>query len=165
MIKENKFREDLFYRLNVVSIELPPLRQHKEDIPLLVNYFIEKFAKETNKTIKGVSKETLDYLMKYNFPGNIRELENLIERAAVLTRDEYISKNDLPIPVKENIGGSVIDPYNLEDDYETKMKQYESVMIQEALGRTNGNQSAAARLLNISERHLRSRLERLGLKK
>lgn len=165
MIKENEFREDLFYRLNVVSINLPPLRQRKDDIPILTDHFIKKFADEINKNIKGITKEALDYLIKYNFPGNIRELENLIERAIVLTRDEYISKNDLPLPTKDKADSRAFDPYNLDDNYETKMKVFESAMIQEALSRTNGNQSAAARLLEITERHLRSRLERLDLRK
>jgi len=165
MIKENEFREDLFYRLNVVSINLPPLRQRKDDIPILTDHFIKKFADEINKNIKGITKEALDYLIKYNFPGNIRELENLIERAIVLTRDEYISKNDLTLPTKDKADSRAFDPYNLDYNYETKMKIFESAMIQEALSRTNGNQSAAARLLEITERHLRSRLERLDLRK
>jgi len=165
MIKENEFREDLFYWLNVVSINLPPLRQRKDDIPILTDHFIKKFADEINKNIKGITKEALDYLIKYNFPGNIRELENLIERAIVLTRDEYISKNDLTLPTKDKADSRAFDPYNLDYNYETKMKIFESAMIQEALSRTNGNQSAAARLLEITERHLRSRLERLDLRK
>ena len=165
MIKEKEFREDLFYRLNVVSINLPPLRQRKEDIPLLADHFIKKFTEETNKNVKGITREAMDYLIKYNFPGNIRELENLIERAIVLSRGEYISQNDIPLPANEKTENTAFDPYDLEDNYETKMKTFESAMIQEALSRTKGNQSAAARILGITERHLRSRLERLELKK
>jgi two-component system NtrC family response regulator len=165
MIKEKEFREDLFYRLNVVAINLPPLKQRKEDISLLVDHFVKKFSGETGKQVKGVTKEALDYLIKYNYPGNIRELENMIERAIVLSREEYITKDDLPMPVTFEKEDCVFDPHNLEEDYDTKIKAYETAIIQEALSRTNGNQSAAARLLNITERHLRSRLERLGLKK
>ncbi len=165
MIKEKTFREDLFYRLNVVTINLPPLRERKDDIALLTDHFIKKFSGDIGKNVKGISKEAFDYLIKYNFPGNIRELENMIERAIVLTRNEYITKDDLPAPVISNVGSTEFDPHDLEEDYETKIKKYETAIINEALSRTNGNQSAAARILNITERHLRSRLERLGLKK
>ena len=102
--------------------------------------------------------------MKYSYPGNVRELENIIQRAVVLCRSEYVETTDLPVQVEIKSEKSVIDPLNLDDDYELKMKTFEKEMILEALSRTNGNQSAAARLLNISERHLRSRLERLELK-
>lgn len=161
MIKNKEFREDLFYRLNVVTIVLPPLRKRKDDIPLLLNYFLEIYNKENGKNIKGFSKEAVDQLIKYDYPGNIRELENIVERAVVLSRDEYISKNDLPINFIQNSTNKIFDPYNLDDSYETKMNEFEKTMINEALSRTNGNKSAAARILGISERHLRSRLERL----
>lgn len=161
MIQNKEFREDLFYRLNVVTITLPPLRQRKDDIPLLINYFLDKYNKENNKSIKGFSKEAIDQLIKYDFPGNIRELENIVERAVVLARDEYIKKDDLPLNLSQSNFNKTFDPFNLDDQYETKMKLFEKAMINEALSRTNGNKSAAARILGISERHLRSRLERL----
>jgi len=161
MIQNKEFREDLFYRLNVVTITLPPLRQRKDDIPLLINYFLDKYNKENNKSIKGFSKEAIDQLIKYDFPGNIRELENIVERAVVLARDEYITKDDLPLNLSQSNFNKTFDPFNLDDHYETKMKLFEKAMINEALSRTNGNKSAAARILGISERHLRSRLERL----
>ncbi len=161
MIKQNEFREDLFYRLNVVTINLPPLRQRKDDIPILVDHFITKYSASIEKSIKGISKEALDQLLKNDFPGNIRELENIIERAIVLTRDEFIKKDDLPLSIDDKSGNRAFDPYSLEDNYEVKMKIFEKTMISEALSRTSGNKSAAARLLGITERHLRSRLERL----
>lgn len=161
MIKMNEFREDLFYRLNVVTINLPPLRQRKDDIPLLVDHFIQKYSATIGKQVTGISKEALDQLIKYDFPGNIRELENMIERAIVLTRDQIITKEDLPITLNEKNNLRAFNPYDLEDSYETKMKLFEKALISEALSRTNGNKSAAARLLGITERHLRSRLERL----
>lgn len=161
MIQNKEFREDLFYRLNVVTITLTPLRQRKDDIPLLINYFLDKYNKENNKSIKGFSKEAIDQLIKYDFPGNIRELENIVERAVVLSRDEYITKDDLPLNLSQSNFNKTFDPFNLDDQYETKMKLFEKAMINEALSRTNGNKSAAARILGISERHLRSRLERL----
>jgi len=161
MIKSNEFREDLYYRLNVVTINLPPLRQRKDDIPILVDHFIQKYSSTIGKNITGISKEALDQLIKYDFPGNIRELENMIERAIVLTRDQTITKDDLPISNNDKNNLRAFNPYDLEDNYETKMKLFEKAMISEALNRTNGNKSAAARLLGITERHLRSRLERL----
>ncbi len=162
MIKNSEFREDLFYRLNVVEIALPSLRQRKEDVPVLADHFIKKYAKENQKEIKGISREALDQLLKYNFPGNVRELENIIERAVVMTRNEFIATEDLPTLTQIKEIDKKLDPYNFDDNYEEKIKSFERTMIQEALNRTNGNKSAAARILGISERHLRSRLERIN---
>ncbi len=161
MIAKGEFREDLFYRLNVVPIVLPTLRQRKEDIPIIAEHFIKKYSTENKKNVNGITREALDQLMKYNFPGNVRELENIIERAVVLTRNEFISKNDLPMLSSQKEVDKNLDPFNFDDGYEIKVKAFETAMIQEALSRTNGNKSAAARILGISERHLRSRLERL----
>jgi len=165
MISKKEFREDLFYRLNVVSINIPPLRNHKTDIQLLIDHFINKYSQQNEKEIKGISKEALDKLMKYDFPGNIRELENMIEHSVVLSRTELIGISDLPKQIEVTNGQSLLDPTNIVDGHESKMKAFESVMIHEALKSTNGNQSAAARKLGITERHLRSRLEKLGMKK
>jgi len=164
MIKKGEFRDDLYYRLNVVTIHIPPLRQRKTDIPILVDHFIKKYSEENGKDIKGITREALDQLMKYDFPGNVRELENIIERAIVLARDDYITQYDLPSQLQVVSERSVLDPYHLEEGYEAKMRAFEKEMIREALKQTNGNQSAAARKLGITERHLRSRLEKLGMK-
>jgi DNA-binding NtrC family response regulator len=147
-----------------VQIWLAPLRKRKSDIPLLTDHFINKYKKENSKDILGLTKESLDKLMKYDFPGNVRELENIIERAVVLCRGEYITTNDLPANVNQISEKGVLDPYNLKDGYESKMQSFEKEMLVEALQQSGGNQSAAARLLGITERHLRSRLERTGLK-
>ncbi len=163
MIANGEFREDLFYRLNVVQINLPPLRQRKEDIPLLIDHFIKKFSEINGKNVSGISREALDKLMKHDYPGNIRELENIIERAVIFARDEIITVNDLPSQLENIATISLLDPKNLTDGYEEKVKAFEREMIKEALLQTNGNKSAAARLLKITERHLRSRLERLDL--
>ena len=162
MIAKGEFREDLFYRLNVVPIVLPTLRQKKEDIPLMADHFIKKYSDENKKNVNGITREALDQLMKYNFPGNVRELENIIECAVVLTRNEMISVQDLPMFSTQKEIDKKMDPYHLDDGYEAKVKAFETAMIQEALSRTNGNKSAAARILGITERHLRSRLERLN---
>lgn len=164
MIKNGSFREDLYYRLNVISIKLPPLRNRKVDLPALINHFIKKYSDENKKMIGGISREAMDKLMKYDFPGNVRELENIIERAVVMCRDEIISVQDLP-PIVENYSyQKILDAHDLSNSYEEKVEEFERAMIKEALSQTNGNQSAAARLLNITERHLRSRLQRLKLK-
>jgi len=165
MLKSGEFREDLYYRLNVVSVKLPKLRDRRGDIPLLAEHFIKKISEINGKNITGITSEALDKIIKYSFPGNVRELENMIEHAIVLCRDEIIGINDLPIQIEATFEKMILDPINLDHEYEEKMKVFESEMIKEALSRTNGNQSAAARILNITERHLRSRLERLGLKK
>jgi two-component system NtrC family response regulator len=161
MIKNGQFREDLFYRLNVVDISLPSLRERKEDIAILADYFINKYSSENLKQVKGINTEALDYITKYHFPGNVRELENIIERAVVLTRNEYLTKEDLPRFNQLKEAERKLDPLNLEDQYEEKVRAFELAAINEALSRTSGNKSAAARLLGISERHLRSRLERI----
>ncbi|MEW5801390.1 MAG: sigma-54 dependent transcriptional regulator [bacterium] len=164
MIKNGEFREDLYYRLNVVTVWLPPLRRRKRDIPVLIDQFIEKFSSENNKKLKGITREALDHLMKYEYRGNVRELENIIERAVVLCRTEYITQNDLPGQLQTVSGKEILNPCNISDGYGEKMRAFEGEMVKEAMKRSNGNQSAAARLLGITERHLRSRLEKLGLK-
>lgn len=95
-VAEGTFRDDLFYRLKVVTMSLPPLRERKEDLPVLIDYFIDKFAKENGKNIKGFTAEARDLLLKYDYPGNVRELENILERAVVIAREQYITTNDLP---------------------------------------------------------------------
>ena len=165
MIKSGGFREDLYYRLNVISIRIPPLRERRIDIPLLINHFLAKYAKENNKVIKGISQEALDKLIKHEYPGNIRELENLIEHSVVMCRGDHISIEDLPQELKIFSERSVFDPANLDEGYTTKLHAFETEMVHKALAKENGNQSAAARLLGISERHLRSRMQILGIKK
>jgi len=163
MIKQGAFREDLFYRINVVTISLPPLRERKTDIPVLLEHFIKKYAQVNNKTISGVSKEAHDYLMRYHFPGNVRELENIIERAVVMAREELISSHDLPAVISESNMNNILDPANFTDGFTEKVAAFETAMIEKALELKNGNQSRAAELLGISERHLRSRMQKLEI--
>jgi DNA-binding NtrC family response regulator len=163
MIEQGTFREDLFYRINVVTITLPPLRERKTDIPILIRHFIHKYAEENNKNIKGISKEAQEYLMRYHFPGNIRELENLIERAVVMGRDEIITLADLPKGLSTNSENTALDPHNFTHHYKEKVAAFETVMIKESLELKKGNQTQAAKLLGISERHLRSRMQKLNI--
>ncbi|MBN1638020.1 MAG: sigma-54-dependent Fis family transcriptional regulator [Ignavibacteriales bacterium] len=164
MIKQKIFREDLYYRLNVVTINLPPLRERKEDIPKLIETFTKKYAIKNGKDILGLTKEAMDKMMKYDYPGNIRELQNIIERAVILSRTEYIIEEDLPFKSEKRVSSDLLDPLLLEHNYKEKMKAFEKEMLVKVLEQTNGNKSAAARLLGITERHLRSRLQILNMK-
>ena len=165
LINDGKFREDLFYRINVVTIEIPPLRERKEDILPLIGFFIDKFIKDTNKEKAEFSKEALDVLIRYNYPGNIRELENIVHHSIVLSRNEIISTDDLPLGIKnlksEEHIKKLSEMLTLPDQVET----FEKKMIIKALHESNNNQSKAAKALGISEGNLRYKLEKLGLKR
>jgi two-component system NtrC family response regulator len=163
LIKNGLFREDLFYRINVVTINLPALRERKIDIPVLIRHFIEKYALENDKNVQEISKEAQDYLMRYGYPGNIRELENIIERAVVMSREKVITTIDLPAGLSLTNEKSAFDPDDFTDSYTTKVAAFETAMIDSALELKNGNQSRAAELLGISERHLRSRMSKLNI--
>jgi DNA-binding NtrC family response regulator len=163
-IKDGTFREDLYYRLNIVLLDLPPLRERREDILPLIDHFIEKYAKENNKEKLSLSKEASDSLIKYNFPGNVRELENIIERAVVLCRSEVIIFNDLPIVVK---GFKAENEISLKESG-TMIEQVEVLekqLIYDALSKANGNQSLAGRMLGLTERNLRYKMQKYGIKK
>jgi len=160
-VKEGDFREDLFYRLKVVTMSVPPLRERKEDLSLLMNYFINKFAAENGKIIKGLTAEARDVLLKYDYPGNVRELENILERAVVIAREQYITTGDLPF--KSDF---------LPEDSEKKpvgalkesLDDLEKKLIMEAMVKSRDNQTKAAEILGISERMLRYKLKKYGLK-
>ncbi len=158
LIKNNSFREDFYYRINVVSINIPPLRERRDDIPLLIDFFVRKF----DHPEKQLTREALDILMKYDYPGNVRELENIVQRACVLSRGNTISTNDLPLNVrslKAENNSSEFQPRI--DDINLQVETLEKEIIRMALKETNGNQSKAAKLLNISERNLRYKLEKM----
>lgn len=165
LIKQGRFREDLYYRINVVPIVLPPLRDRREDIPLLLDHFIQKFNSENNKHVKGLSEESLAILMDYDWPGNVRELENLIERAVTLTSNGYIQPNELPLSlihlpefesIKESVLGGRISLVEGEEKFEREI-------IQDALKKTNYVQSHAADMLGISRRILKYKMDKLGI--
>jgi two-component system NtrC family response regulator len=162
-IKDGTFREDLYYRLNVVTIKIPPLRERKEDVPLLVEHFTDLYCKENNREKLEVSKEAFDMLMKYNYPGNIRELENIIERAVVLTRGDLITLNDLPVQLrgfKEELSRPVLGKGTLPEQVEAVEKE----LIYDALKESGGNQTKAGKLLGITERNLRYKLKKYNIK-
>jgi len=162
-IKEGTFREDLYYRLNVVTIKIPSLRERKDDIPSLIEYFTELYCKENGREKLEISKEAFDILMKYNYPGNVRELENIIERAVVLTRGNLITLNDLPLHVrgfKEELSRPVLGKGTLPEQVEAIEKE----LIFDALKESGGNQTKAGKLLGITERNLRYKLKKYNIK-
>ncbi len=159
-IREGAFREDLFYRLNVVVMSIPPLRERKADIPLLTEHFLERYARENGKEIDGLSREAKDLLLKYDYPGNVRELENIIERAVVISRGPVISVEDLPFQERAPGNGTERSGSLMKDSVEA----LEQRLIEDAMRQVNNNQSRAADLLGISERMLRYKLKKYGLK-
>ena len=162
LVADGGFREDLFYRLNVVSVQLPPLRSRKRDIPVLVEHFLARYAEENAKTIEGVSKEAMDLLMRYVYPGNVRELQNIIERAVVMARGDVVTKNDLSLEGQEM--QSAAESLPSATTLSEQVEDLEKKAIAEALQQANGIQSRAADILGLTERNLRYKLKKYGLK-
>jgi two-component system response regulator HydG len=162
-VRDGTFREDLFYRLNVIGIHLPALRDRPEDIPLLADYFVRRYAQKNNKPVGGVTEEAREAIVRYRWPGNVRELENVVERAIVLTRGTMIDLRDLPAPVQSGGGGpregmrrdgaKVVIPIG------TKLEDVERLLIKETLKETGGDKSLAAQLLGIAARTIYRKLE------
>jgi two-component system NtrC family response regulator len=161
-VKAGAFREDLFYRLNVVMMSIPPLRERKEDIPILINHFLKRYAEENGKEIGGLSSEAQDVLLKYDYPGNVRELENIIERAVVIAREDVISVEDLPF--SESMEETTESRKAEEGLLRGSIEELEKKLIVEAMEKAGDHQSRAAELLGISERMLRYKLKKYGLK-
>ena len=159
MIAAGDFRQDFFYRINVITIAIPPLRERKSDIPPLVDHIINDFARTHHKKVTGISSEALDGLMKYDFRGNVRELQNILQRAIVLCRSDILTSEDFAILHKKDDGDALLNPKIVNGDYETKLQAFELAMIKTALAGCNGNKSATARMLGIGERRLRYRLQ------
>lgn len=168
-VEAGKFRQDLFYRLNVVNVALPPLRERKEDIVVLANHFLKKIAEKHNRPIKGFKPETVAYLENYAWPGNVRELENVVERMVILSepKSELIAPESLPLEIR---------PPTLESDttvpqgkpspgVKTMKDAYEKMILLEALMKHDWNQSAAARELEVDEKSVRYKMQKFGIKK
>ncbi len=156
MVRSGEFREDLFFRLNVVAITLPPLRERREDIPLLVDHFLRRFADEGKP--RSISREAMDLLLKHDYPGNVRELENLVHRAVVLARGDTITKADLPL----HLGGLKPEAKGETGAFAERVMAFEKSLIDEALEKAGGVQTRAAAALGMSERHLRYRLKKFA---
>jgi DNA-binding NtrC family response regulator len=159
-LEQGTFREDLYYRLNVVPIDIAPLRQRKEDIPDLVNLFISRFAGDSGKPVEGITQEAMQILVNYHWPGNVRELQNIIERACALAKGVVLKVEDIHLDVRP--ARAVNGAGNFLPDGMT-LEQWEDEMIRESLRRASGNKSQAARLLGLSRNALRYRLSKIGI--
>ena len=151
-VELGRFRKDLFYRINVIRIHIPPLRERREDVAMLVDYFLEKFSLKLNKGQKTLSVEAKNAMMRYDWPGNIRELQNTIERVVALTKNEVIQVEDLLLPVEEFAGSSVV---MMESDKRksfivTTLAEQEKIAIVDALNKYGGNQTKVSHVLGIS---------------
>lgn len=167
-IIQGRFREDFFYRLNVVHIHLPPLRERREDIPLLAQYFLEKYSRELGKDIRSISSYALDVLMKYNFPGNVRELENIIERSVALENSNIVLPDSLVLSEHKREGRKTELPsFHLTSagmDLEKELSELEKELLQQSLQLSNGVIKKAAELLNLSFRSMRWKIKKYDLK-
>ncbi len=161
-LEQGRFREDLYYRLNVVPISIPPLRDRKEDIPFLAIHFVNKLSRDLGSVAKEISPAALDRLLDHSWPGNVRELENTIERSLVLGSSEVLQPAEIRIEAPRNAPISASSQAPLLPEGET-LEHWEQMMIREALRRTNGNKSQAARLLGLTRNALRYRLSQMGL--
>ncbi len=167
-MEEGNFREDLYYRLNVIRVLLPPLREREEDIPLLLDYFLKKFRAEQGKDVKKISSLAMRVLCNYHYPGNVRELENIVERCVTLEQSDQLTAENLPPKIAESVSKM---PTHLRDtelppnglDLNQTLDKVERDLINKALDITGGNRSSAARLLGITFRSLRYRLMKLGM--
>jgi transcriptional regulator with PAS, ATPase and Fis domain len=157
-VKAGKFREDLFYRLQVMPITLPPLRDRKGDVPLLASYFVDRYNREFKKRIRGLSSAALALVDQYSWPGNIRELRNAIERAMLLTTDDWIEPQDLTTLTRK----AAPTQFELPADG-VSLEEVERQLLTQALERTGGNQTQAAQLLRINRDQVRYRIEKFGL--
>jgi transcriptional regulator with PAS, ATPase and Fis domain len=160
-VKQGRFREDLYYRLNVMQITLPSLREHPSDVPLLVNYYIDIFSREFRKTIRGVTPEALQLLKAYRWPGNIRELRNAVERALLLAEGEWLTPDLLPVTAAR---ASTAQTMELPEEG-VSLETLERELVVQALRRTGGNQTKAAALLGLNRDQIRYRIEKFSLDK
>jgi transcriptional regulator with PAS, ATPase and Fis domain len=162
LIAQGKFRKDLFYRLNIISIEIPPLRERKEDVTLLIDDFIEKHSKHTSKKIEGLSDEALSVLVNYDWPGNVRELENVIERAIILSKGPVITPRDFPETLaNQSAEGKLSNDLKLKE----ALKSPEKDLIIKALDSVAWNRNDAAKALDINRTTLYKKMQKYGLLK
>ena len=163
LVKKKMFREDLYYRLNVINIEIPPLRDRKEDIPLLAHHFLDVYSKKNNRAITGITKDTMSILQEHNWPGNVRELENTIERAVILTKETTITPSDLPSDLLINLDKTE----NITIANKTlsiplgkiPLKDIEKMVMEETLKQSGGNKNIASKILGVSARTLYRKMD------
>ena len=164
-MEQKKFRDDLFFRLNVISLNMPPLRDKPEDIPILVEYFINKFNQKLNRNITGVSEQAMKLFLEYNWPGNVRELENYMERASVIRESGEITIEDLPPKIAKYSPGPT-DWGNLADmKYQEAKEDFEKAYLYAVLKKNNGNVTHTAKACDMSRRHLQEKIKKYGIKR
>ena len=165
MISKDRFREDLYYRLNVVGMEIPQLRRRREDIPLLAQHFLETFSAKNRKEIKGFTPRAMDDLIKYDWPGNVRELMNAVERAVVLTRSDFLTEADFPIIQSTVTTDAAIpaDAQHLNPEGDISLEEVEKATILKTLDAAGGNKSETARRLGITRKTLHKKLKAYGV--
>jgi DNA-binding NtrC family response regulator len=161
LVKEENFREDLFYRLSVLNIVIPPLRERKDDIPLLANEFLKEFSRKMEKRIVAIDKDVMTMFLQYHWPGNVRELRNVVEAAVVMAKKDYLTRNDLILtdfqrPLEEK-------PYGAAADRSTVLREHERELIIDALRKCNWVQKDAAEMLGISGRVINYKIKKLGI--
>ncbi len=164
-VRRGEFREDLYFRLNVIPVQMPPLRQRQEDIPLLTRHFIEKYAREFGKEVRTISSYAMELLMGYAFPGNIRELENIIERSVAMETSNIILPENLVLSVETDDIGKTAE-FAIPDsglDLNAEVEKFERRLIEKALQKTKGSKTRAAELLHVTFDSLRYRIEKLGV--
>jgi two-component system response regulator HydG len=166
LIIKDEFREDLYYRLNVVGLEIPPLRERREDVSLLAQHFLQSFSAKNHKEIKGFTPQAMDHLIRYDWPGNVRELMNAVERAVVLSRADWLSEKDFPIIIGSEQNNSTAEAtmQTINADGATALEEVEKATILRTMETTGGNKSEAARRLGITRKTLHKKLKAYGYK-
>jgi two-component system response regulator HydG len=164
-VEEGRFREDLFYRLNVVTLDVPPLAERQDDIPLLVQHFLDKFGKKNRKSVKGLSPLAMDMLLKYRWPGNVRELENVIERAVILLAGDFITEKEFPPTITEAYSEerNWVEPVNQSIQANRPLEEVEKEAILVTFEACQGNKSETARKLGINRKTLHNKLKEYGV--
>jgi transcriptional regulator with PAS, ATPase and Fis domain len=164
MVGDGRFRDDLYYRINVLSIDVPPLRERREDIPVLIDYFLKKHTKNTSRLVRGLTPETKRMLHDYGWPGNVRQLESAIERAILLCEGDMITPDDLPSEIRQETSSAATGGFKLPAEG-INFEEVEKNLILQAMDQTDYNITKAAKLLGLTFRTLQYRLEKFGIKR
>jgi DNA-binding NtrC family response regulator len=164
MVQDGRFRDDLYYRINVLSVDVPPLRERRDDIPVLINYFLKKHTRNTSRLVRGLTPETRRLLMDYSWPGNVRQLESAIERAILLAESDLIMPEDLPLEVRQEARPTAEGAFKLPPEG-ISFETVERDLIIQAMEQTDYNITKAAKLLGLTFRTLQYRLEKFGIKR
>jgi len=164
MVADGRFRDDLYYRINVLSIDVPPLRERREDIPVLIDYFLKKHTRNTSRLIRGLTPDARSVMLDYAWPGNVRQLESAIERAILLAENDLIAVEDLPLEVRQEARPMTEGAFKLPPEG-ISFEEFERNLILQAMERTDYNITKAAKLLGLTFRTLQYRLEKFGIKR